>query len=189
MPAAAPTEKTLPDITIFPNFNITLRTPAGREYRGKVLEHDSQHIAGEKWYQVVNLNPIGKDNQHQNAVLRQQFDKAARQGTGRPDYFTERSNAEPLKLNLNRIPLAKRHAKNAGTLIGEFWDADGLWTVLASPTKSEKVLYAGSVVPAQVEIDRGSDSKISQHRKPTKPGEMPLEVADFSEGQKPQPSG
>ena len=111
--------KRCPTLRSFPTSNITIRTPAGREYRGKVLEHDSQHIAGEKWYQVVNLNPVGKDNQHQNAVLRQQFDKAARQGNGRPDYFPERSNAEPLKLNLNRIPLAERHPRNAGTLIGE----------------------------------------------------------------------
>jgi hypothetical protein len=182
MPAL--TENTLPDITIFPNFNVTMRTPAGREYRGKVLEHDSQHVSGEKWYQVVRLNPIGKDNQHENAVLRQKFDKDAR-----PDYFPERSNAEPLKLNLNRIPLAKRHPRNAGTLIGELWDADGLWTVLVSPTKSEKVLYAGSVLPAQVEVDGNPNSKISQYRQPTKPGELPLEAVDFREGQKPQPSG
>jgi hypothetical protein len=186
MPAS--TENTLPDITIFPNFNVTIRTPAGRQYRGKVLEHDSQHVSGEKWYQVVNLNPIGKENQRQNAVLRQQFDKAARQGNARPDYFPARSNAEPLRLNLNRIPLAKRHPRNADTLIGEFWDADGLWTVLVSPTKSEKVLYAGSLLPAQVEIGN-PDSKITQYRQPTKPGEMPIEEVEFPEGAKPQPAG
>ena len=187
MPAS--TENTLPDITIFPNFNVTIRTPAGRQYRGKVLEHDSQHVSGEKWYQVVNLNPIGKENQRQNAVLRQQFDKAARQGNARPDYFPARSNAEPLRLNLNRIPLAKRHPRNADTLIGEFWDADGLWTVLVSPTKSEKILYAGSLLPAQVEIDSNPHSKISQYRQPTKPGQLPVEVAEFPEGGKPEPSG
>jgi hypothetical protein len=184
---AAPTEKTLPDITIFPNFNVTIRTPAGREYRGKVLEHDSHHVFGEKWYQVINLNPIGKDNQHQNAVLRQEFDRAQRKGeNGRPNYFPERSNAEPLKLNLNRIPHAKRHSRNAYTLIGEFWDADGLWTALVSPTKSEKVLYAGSLLPAQVEIDGNPHSKISQYRQPTKPGELPIEEAAFPEAGRPQ---
>ena len=184
---AAQVEKTLPDTTIFPNFNITVRTPAGREYRGKVLEHNSQHIDGEKWYQAVNLNPVGKDNQHQNAVLRQEFDGAQRKGASeRPDYFPERSNAEPLKLNLNRIPPAKRHPRNADTLIGEFWDADGLWTVLASPTKSEKVLYAGSLLPAQVEIDGNPNSKISQYRQPTKPGEMPVEMVEFPEGGRPR---
>jgi hypothetical protein len=169
----------LPDITIFPNFNVTIRTPAGREYRGKVLEHDSQHVSGKKWYQVVRLNPIGKDNQHDNAVLRQKFEK-----DGRPNYFPERSNAEPLKLN--RIPLAKRHPRNAGTLIGELWDADGLWTVFVSPTKSEKVLYAGSLLPAQVEIDGNPDSRISQYRQPTKPGELPVEVVEFPEDERPQ---
>jgi hypothetical protein len=183
---AAPTEKALPDITIFPNLNVIIRTPAGREYRGEAIEHDSRDIAGEHWYQVVKLNPVGKDNQHDSALLRQQFDRAQRRGeSGRPDYFPERSNAEPLKLNLNRIPLAKRHPRNADTLIGELWDADGLWTVLASPTKSEKVLYAGSLLPAQAEIGN-PDSKINQYRQPTKPGEMPVEEVQFPEGQRPQ---
>jgi hypothetical protein len=85
---AAPAEKTLPDIAIYPDLNITIRTPAGREYRGRVLEHDSQHAAGEKWHQTVNLTPVGKDSQHATAVLRQHFAKA-----GRPDYFPEQSKA------------------------------------------------------------------------------------------------
>ncbi len=182
---AVPTEKTLPNITIFPNLNVIIRTPAGREYRGEAIEHDSRDIAGEHWYQVVKLNPVGKDNQRENAVHRQKFDK-----DGRPDYFPERSNAEPLKLNLNRIPLAKRHARNADTLIGRFWDVDGLWVVLARPApKSEKVLFAGSLLPDQVEINRGSDSKISQYRQATRPGETPLEVVEFPEGGTPQLSG
>jgi hypothetical protein len=186
MPSAA--EKTLPGITIFPNLNVIIRTPAGREYRGESIEHDSREIDGEKWYQVVKLNPAGKDNQHDNALLRQAFDKAQRnKKDGRPDYFPARSNVEPLKLNLNRIPLAKRHPRNANTLIGEFWDADGLWTVFASPTKSEKVLYAGSLVPAQAEIERGPDSKISQYRQPTKPGQMPSETVEFPDGEMPKP--
>jgi hypothetical protein len=185
---SAATEKTLPGITIFPNLNVIIRTPAGREYRGEAIEHASREIDGETWYQIVKLNPAGKDNQHDNALLQQEFDKARRnkQG-GRPGYFPARSNAEPLKLNLNRIPLDKRHPRNANTLISEFWDPDGLWTVFASPTKSEKVLYAGSLVPAKVEIERGPDSKIAQYRQPTKPGEMPRETVAFSEDQKLQP--
>jgi hypothetical protein len=181
---ATPAENTLPGVTIFPNFNVVIRTPAGREYRGKVLEHDSQHVDGEKWYQVVKLKPVGKENEHQNAVLKQEFDKAARQGTGRPDHFPDGSKVEPLKLNLNRIPPAKRNPKNAATLIGRFRDADGLWTALVSPaTKSEKVLYAGSLVPDQAEIEN-PNSKISQYRQPTKPGQTPVEVTDVSEDQK-----
>ncbi len=186
---AVPAETTLPAITIFPNLKVIIRTPAGREYHGEALEHPSQHVDGETWYQIVKLNPVGKDNQHDNALLRQQFDRAAGHGNPRPDYFPERSNAEPLKLNLNRIPLAKRHAKNAATLIGEFWDADGLWTVFASPTKSDKVLLAGALVPAQVEIERGADSKIGQYRQATRPGETPVEAVEFPEAGKPQPAG
>jgi hypothetical protein len=176
--AAPAADKSLPDITIFPNLNVVIRTPAGREYRGEAREHSSREIDGEKWYQVVRLNPTGKDNQHDNAILRQEFEKAQRKGRehGRPDYFPEGSNAEPLKLNLNRIPFAKRHAKNEATLIGEFWDADGLWTVLASPSKSEKVLYAGSLVPSRAELDY-PDSKISQYRQGTRPGQMAREAA------------
>src|SRR5262249_20775907 len=133
------TPSTLPDIAIFPDLNVTIRTPAGREYRGRALEHDSQHAPGEKWYQVQNLTPASKDDMHATALLRQQFGK-----TGRPDYFSAASNAEPLRLNLNRIPEAKRTPKNATTLIGEIWDADGLWTVLVKPSQSAKVLFSGS---------------------------------------------
>lgn len=179
---AAPTEKTLPNITIFPDLKVIVRTPAGREYRGEAIQHDSRDIAGEQWYQIVHLTPVGKDNQHENAVLRQKFDK-----DGRPAYFPERSTAEPLKLNLNRIPRDRRHARNADTLIGRFWDADGLWVVLARPAaKSEKVLFAGSLLPDQVEINRGPESKISQYRQATRPGDTPVEVAEFPESQRPQ---
>ncbi len=37
---AAPTEKTLPNITIFSDLKVIIRTPAGREYRGEVIQHD-----------------------------------------------------------------------------------------------------------------------------------------------------
>ena len=42
-------DKKYPDVTIFPDLNITIPTPAGREYRGKVLEHPSRHAEGETW--------------------------------------------------------------------------------------------------------------------------------------------
>jgi hypothetical protein len=80
-------KKTLPDITIFPNLNVIIRTPAGREYRGEAIEHNSRDIAGEHWYQVVKLNPVGKDNQRENAVLRQEFQAAQRHGNGGPLIF------------------------------------------------------------------------------------------------------
>ena len=56
---------------------------------------------------------------------------------------------EPLDVSFNRIPASKRTDKIAHTLIGEMWDADGLWTVLIKPSKADRVLYAGSVLPAQ----------------------------------------
>jgi hypothetical protein len=44
MNASQPEER--PDIPVFPDLNMVIRTPAGREYRGKVLEHPSQHAKG-----------------------------------------------------------------------------------------------------------------------------------------------
>ncbi len=173
-----PGEKTLPDITIFPDLNVIIRTPAGREYRGKALEHDSQHGADEKWYQVTNLTPVGKDSQHATALLRQNFAKH-----GKPDYLPAESTVEPLKLNLNRIPPAKRTPKNAGIFIGEILDADGVWTVLVKPSKSDKVLFSGSLLPSKAEIENNPESKIAQFRRPTAPGEAPLDVATLKDGQ------
>jgi hypothetical protein len=181
---ATPSEKTLPDIAIYPDLNITMRTPAGREYRGRALEHGSQHVAGEKWYQVMNLTPIGKGNLHDHAVLRQHFEKS-----GRPSYFPAESNAEPLRVSFNRIPEAKRNQKNAETLIATVWDADGLWTALIKPSKSEGLLFAGSLLPAQAEIEGNPKSKIAQYQRPTAPGELPVEVIKFPEGQRPGVKG
>ena len=181
---STPSEKTLPDITIFPDLNVVMRTPAGREYRGRALEHDSQSVADEKWYQLQNLTAVRKEDQHATAILRQQFSK-----NGRPDYFPAQSNAEPLRLNLNRIPPGRRTQKNADTLIGEVWDADGLWTVLVKPSQSERVLFSGSILPAKVEIENNPASKIAQYRRPIAPGELPLDAAEISQGQKPALQG
>jgi hypothetical protein len=180
---ATPPEKTFPDIAIYPDLNIVIRTPAGREYRGRTLEHDSQHAAGEKWYQVIQLTPQGKDNVHASAVLNQQFDRK-----GRPDYFPPESTVVPLTANLNRIPAAKRTPKNADTLIATFWDADGLWTALVKPSKSEGLLFAGSLLPAQAEIGN-TQSKIAQYQRPAAPGELPVEMIQFPEGQTPGVKG
>jgi hypothetical protein len=76
----APAETSLPAIAIFPDLKVIIRTPAGREYHGEALKHPAQHVGGEQWYQIVKLNPVGKENQHDNALLRQQFDRAAGHG-------------------------------------------------------------------------------------------------------------
>ena len=155
MPDAQPKDR--PDIAIFPDLNIAIRTPAGRAYRGKVLEHPSQHAEGETWLQVQFLDGVGKDDVHEAALLKQRYRKQ-----GRPDYFPQESRLEPLDVAFNRIPAAKRIDKNADTLIGELWDADGLWTLLIKPAKADRVLYAGSALPAQAEMTNPT-SKISQY--------------------------
>ena len=133
---------------------------------------------------MQNLTAAGKDDQHDTAVLRQRFSRS-----GRPDYFPQQSNAEPLRLNLNRIPPGRRTPKNAHTFIGELWDADGLWTVFIKPSQSPKILLSGSILPAKVEIENNPDSKIAQYRRPVAPGELPLDAAEVSQGQKPTPQG
>jgi hypothetical protein len=169
-----------PDIAIFPDLNIVIRTPAGREYRGKVLMHDSQHAEGESWMQVMNLRTESKEQTLEGALLAQSAHKH-----GRPSYFPAESTVEPLRLHLNRIPTAKRNEKNADTLIGELWDADGLWTCLIKPSKSDSLLFAGSALPAKCEVENNPGSKIAQFRRPTAPGETPVEVVYGVDGQKP----
>lgn len=159
--------KERPDIAIFPDLNIAIRTPAGRAYRGKVLEHPSQHAQGETWLQVQFLEGASKDDIHQGALLKQHYRKE-----GRPTYFPQESRAEPLDVAFNRIPTAKRTDRNADTLIGELWDPDGLWTLLVKPSKTDRVLYAGSAVPAQAEMANPA-SKISQYQRAERPGEPP----------------
>ena len=103
-----------PDIAIFPDLNVVIRTPAGREYRGKALVHPSQHAEGETWLQVMGLRAGPKEDQLAAALLAQHAAKH-----GRPAYFPAESTIEPMKINLNRIPSAKRTDKNVDTLIGE----------------------------------------------------------------------
>lgn len=163
-------DQSKPDIAIFPDLNVVVRTPAGREYRGKALVHPSQHAEGETWLQVMNLRAGVKEDQLSAALLAQHAAKH-----GHPEYFPAESTIEPMKVNFNRIPVGKRNDKNADTLIGELWDADGLWTMLIKPSKSESVLYAGSALPAKCEIEGNPHSKIAQYQRPTAPGEAPVE--------------
>lgn len=163
------TDKKYADVTIFPDLNITIRTPAGRVYKGKVLEHPSQHQDGESWLQIQFLKAQTKDDQHASALLQQHFKKS-----GRPDYFPAVSTVEPLDVGFNRIPTAKRTAKNADVLISDLWDADGLWTLLIRPSKSDKVLYAGSALPSAAELSN-PETKLAQYARPTRPGEAPVE--------------
>jgi hypothetical protein len=159
-----PADKNYADVTIFPDHNIIIRTPAGREYRGKVLEHASQHVPDEVWLQIQFLKGVSKTDQHDTALLEQRFNKE-----GRPAYFPAESKAEPLDAAFNRLPLSQRNDKNHDTLISDLWDADGLWTLLIKPSKSDKVLYAGSALPSKTELAYG-DSKIGQFQRPDRPG-------------------
>ena len=182
MDTSQPKER--PDVAIFPDLNIVIRTPAGREYRGKVLEHPSQHTADETWLQVQFLDGVGKDDIHGSALLKQHYRKS-----GRPDYFSQESRVEPLDVAFNRIPLVKRTDKNADTLIGELWDADGLWTLLIKPSKAERVLYAGSALPAQAEIANPA-SKIAHYQRAQRPGDALVEDRPTGpKGSEPVPRG
>jgi hypothetical protein len=69
-------------------------------------------------------------------------------------------------------------------LIGELWDADGLWTLLIKPSKSESVLYAGSALPSKAEVEGNADSKIAQFQRPTAPGEAPVDQVGMKPGAK-----
>lgn len=70
----------------------------------------------------------------------------------RPAYFHPQSNAEPLRVKLNRIPKAKRTEKSADTLIGEVWNHEGLWTIVSSTSESPALHMAGTVVPSRQEV-------------------------------------
>lgn len=150
--AQAPSEKSNPDIAIFPNNDLRITTPAGREYRGRILHHDDQRRPGEKWIQVLGFEPVARDGDKFAQSETTQFaDTALRKG--RPDYFPERSTVKPLDIAFNRIPPDKRTDKNQNVLMGELWDQDGLWILIISPSgKNAKTLYNGSAVPHKAEL-------------------------------------
>jgi hypothetical protein len=144
----APAEKSLPAITTFPSFNVTIR-----------IRRRKNSIPSAKAISTRTLSGGTISPKWTAAIFSRAYERRGRSGS--------------------TIPLARRHAKKSDTLTGAFWDADGLWPVLASPTKSEKVLYVGSLLPTQVEIERGAHSKISQYQQSTRPEHTARELADI----------
>ena len=136
-----------PPFAVFPDLNFVLRTPSGVEYRGKLRQHPSNDSEGEHWYEGY-LKAEAKDHITADTTLKDRFNRDG----ARPDYFHSGSNAEPLRLKLNRVPHAKRTDKNADTLVGELWTHEGLWTVIASPSSSASLHLAGNVVPSRHEL-------------------------------------
>jgi len=136
-----------PPFVVFPDLNCILRTSTGTEYRGKLRQHPSTEVDGEHWYEGY-LRAQQKDAVTADTTLADRFN---RDGL-RPAYFHPDSNVEPLRLKLNRVPKAKRTDKNAGTLVGEVWNHEGLWTVVSSPSDSDKLHLAGNVVPSRHEL-------------------------------------
>ena len=147
-----------PPLAVFPDLNCVIRLPSGPEYRGKLRQHPSTEVDGEFWYEGY-LKAEHKDHVTADTVLNDRFN---RDGL-RPSYFHAQSNAEPLRIKLNRLPVAKRTEKNTDTLIGEVWNHEGLWTVVCSLSESPSLHLAGNVVPSKVEL-AFSDSSISQYQ-------------------------
>lgn len=136
-----------PPFVVFPDLNCILRTPSGTEYRGKLRQHPSTEVDGEHWYEGY-LRAQAKDAVTADTTLGDRFNKDGL----RPAYFHPDSNVEPLRLKLNRIPQGKRTEKNAATLVGEVWNHEGLWTVVSSPSDSDKLHLAGNIVPSRHEL-------------------------------------
>ena len=147
-----------PAFAMFPDLNVVIRTPSGGEYRGSFRQHPSTKVEGEHWYEGY-LVADHKDRVTADTNLNHAFKRDAQ----RPDYFHPDSNVEPLRLKLNRIPEEQRNDRNAQALIGELWTHEGLWTVIASPSRSDKLHLAGNVVPSRHEMDFDG-SKIRQYQ-------------------------
>ena len=147
-----------PPFAVFPDLKCIFRTPSGHEYRGKLRQHPSADADGEFWYEGY-LRAEHKDAVTADTTLRDRFNKDGL----RPAYFHADSTVEPLRLKLNRVPKARRTDKNADTLIGEVWTHEGLWTVIASPSDSDKLHAAGNVVPSRHEV-AFAGSRIKQYQ-------------------------
>lgn len=147
-----------PPFAVFPDLNCALRLPSGVEYRGKLRQHDSNDVEGEHWYEGY-LRAEYKDHVTADTTMKDRFN---RDGL-RPQYFHPQSNVEPLRVKLNRIPGAKRTEKNADTLVGEVWNHEGLWTIVASPSESASLHLAGAVVPSRHEL-AFAGSRIRQYQ-------------------------
>lgn len=160
-----------PPFAVFPDLNAVLRLPSGIEYRGKLRQHPSNEVDGEVWYEGY-IRAEHKDAITADTNLKDRFN---RDGL-RPAYFHPQSNAEPLRVKLNRIPVAKRTDKNAETLVGEVWNHEGLWTIVASPSESPSLHMAGAVVPSRQEL--GFDgSAIRQYQPEPAKEEQVVQVA------------
>lgn len=164
-----------PPFAVFPDLNCAVRLPSGIEYRGKLRQHPSSEVDDEHWYEGY-LRAEHKDHVTADTTLKDRFN---RDGL-RPAYFHPQSNVEPLRIKLNRIPVAKRTEKNADTLVGEIWNHEGLWTVVASPSESPSLHLAGNVVPSRHELAY-DDSRIRQYQP-----EQPLVAPEVAKAQ-PQP--
>lgn len=147
-----------PAFAVFPDLNCILRLPTGLTYRGKLRQHPATDVKGEHWYEGY-LKADHKDHVTADTTLRDRFNRDG----ARPAYFHPQSTVEPLRIKLNRLPEAKRVEKNADTLVGEVWNHEGLWTVVASPSQSPSLHLAGSVAPARAELGYGG-SRIRHHQ-------------------------
>lgn len=143
---------------VFPDLNCVMRTPSGVEYRGKLRQHPSNDVDGEHWYEGY-IRAEMKDHVTADTNLKDRFNRDGQ----RPAYFHANSNAEPLRVKLNRVPKAKRTEKNADTLVGEVWTHEGLWTIVASPSASASLHLAGNVVPSRHELGHAG-SRIKQYQ-------------------------
>jgi|GEM_PF-6707402 len=159
-----------PAFAMFPDLNAVVRAPSGVEYRGAFRQHPSTKEEGEHWYEGY-LVASHKDHVTADTNLTHAFKRDGQ----RPGYFHPESNAEPLRLKLNRIPAEQRGDKNADTLIGELWTHEGLWTVIASPSKSDKLHLSGSVVPSKHEM--AFDGSKIRHYQPSNSNEVVEEQA------------
>lgn len=136
-----------PPFAVFPDLNCVIRLPSGVDYRGKLRQHLSTEVDGEHWYEGY-LRAEHKDHITADTNLKDRFNRDG----SRPAHFHPQSTVEPLRVKLNRIPAAKRNDKNADTLVGEVWNHEGLWTVVASPSESPSLHLAGNVVPSRQEL-------------------------------------
>lgn len=139
--------KSNPPFAVFPDLNCIVRLPSGTEYRGKLRQHPSTEVDGEHWYEGY-IRAEKKDHVTADTTLRDRFNKDG----ARPSYFHPQSKIEPVRIKLNRVPMAKRNEKNADTLVGELWNHEGLWTVVASTSESAALHLAGNIVPSKQEM-------------------------------------
>lgn len=140
--------KSQPAFALFPDLKTVIRTPDGHEYRGKIRRHDSIKEPEEFWFEGY-VQAAHKEQILADTMLSDRFNKEGRH----PDYFHPQSRSEPMRIKLNRIPVDRRTDKNENTYMGELWVAQGLWTIICSPSKSDKLLMAGNVVPSTNEMD------------------------------------